>query len=51
MMADALVNRQAAMIAYLDDYWAMMWVTIAVIPLVFLLQKPKPGAQGGPLME
>ena len=51
MMADALVNKQAAMIAYLDDYWAMMWVTIAVIPLVFLLQKPKPGTQAGPLME
>ncbi|MFT6009659.1 MAG: DHA2 family multidrug resistance protein [Parasphingorhabdus sp.] len=51
MLADALINKQAAMIAYLDDYWAMMWVTIAVIPLVLLLQKPKPGAQAGPLME
>jgi hypothetical protein len=28
-----------------------MWVTLAVIPLVLLLQKPKPGAQAGPLME
>jgi len=51
MFADAMVNKQAAMIAYLDDYWAMMWVTLAVIPLVFLLQKPKPGATAGPLME
>ena len=51
MFADAMVNKQAAMIAYLDDYWAMMWVTLAVIPLVFLLQKPKPGVTAGPLME
>jgi DHA2 family multidrug resistance protein len=51
VMANALINKQAAMIAYLDDFWAMMWVTLAVIPLVLLLQKPKPGAQAGPLME
>jgi DHA2 family multidrug resistance protein len=51
VMANALINKQAAMIAYLDDFWAMMWVALAVIPLVLLLQKPKPGAQAGPLME
>jgi DHA2 family multidrug resistance protein len=51
MMVDALINQQAAMIAYLDDFWAMMWITLAVIPLVLLLQKPKPGATAAPLME
>jgi DHA2 family multidrug resistance protein len=39
--ADAMINRQAAMIAYLDDFYLMSWISIAVVPLVFLLQKPK----------
>lgn len=51
MMADAIINKQAAMIAYLDDFRAMMWVTLAVIPLVLLLQVPKAGAKAVPMME
>ncbi len=39
-MIDAEVNRQAAMIAYLNDYWAMAIVTALSVPLVLLLQKP-----------
>ena len=39
--ADALINRQAAMIAYLDDFYLMGWVAVAVTPLVFLLSKPR----------
>lgn len=35
------INRQAAMIAYLNDFHFMMWATIAVIPLILLLRKPK----------
>ncbi len=45
-IADAEINRQAAFIAYLDDFWLMMWVTFAAIPLVLLLRPaktPKPG--------
>ncbi|MCF8709609.1 DHA2 family efflux MFS transporter permease subunit [Rhizorhapis sp. SPR117] len=38
---DAELNRQAAMIAYIDDFYIMMWVTIAALPLVFLLRNPK----------
>ncbi len=34
------VQRQAAMVAYVDDFWLMMWVTIAVIPFLALLRKP-----------
>ena len=37
-MIDAEINRQALMIAYLDDYWAMMWAAVAVIPLVLLMR-------------
>ena len=40
-MADAAVNRQAAMIAYIDDFYLMAWLTLAAVPLVLLLQKPR----------
>lgn len=36
-MADLEVNRQAMMIAYIDDFWLMMWLAAAAIPVVFLL--------------
>lgn len=39
-MIDAEVNRQAAMIAYLNDFWLMAIVTALSVPLVLLLQKP-----------
>jgi MFS transporter, DHA2 family, multidrug resistance protein len=45
-MADGLVNAQAAMIAYLDDFKLMMILTLAALPLVFVLKRPeapKPG--------
>jgi DHA2 family multidrug resistance protein len=40
-MLDAEINRQAAMIAYIDDYWLMMWITLASMPLVLLLRRPR----------
>lgn len=43
-MVNAEINRQAAMIAYIDDFWLMMWVTLAAVPLVLLLRPAKPGA-------
>jgi len=45
-MADALVNQQAAMIAYLDDFKLMMILTLAALPLVLLLKRPAPPAPG-----
>jgi DHA2 family multidrug resistance protein len=48
-LIDAEINRQAAFIAYLDDFKMMMWITFAAIPLVLLLKPPKPGStSGGP---
>jgi DHA2 family multidrug resistance protein len=38
-LVDAEVNRQAAMIAYIDDFWLMMWITIAAAPLAMLMRK------------
>lgn len=39
--ANAEVTRQAMMIAYIDDFYIMAILSIAVIPLVMLLKKPK----------
>ena len=43
---NAELTRQAAAIAYLDDFVLMMFVTLAAVPLVLLLRPPrrKPGA-------
>jgi len=40
---DGLVTIQALMIAYIDDFKAMMWITLSALPLVFLLRKPEVG--------
>lgn len=37
---DGLVNQQAAMIAYIDDFKLMMLVTLCAIPLALTLKKP-----------
>lgn len=33
------INRQAAMIAYIDDFYMMMWLALAVAPLAFLMRR------------
>jgi DHA2 family multidrug resistance protein len=38
-LIDAEVNRQAAMIAYIDDFWLMMWITLAAAPLALFMKK------------
>ena len=45
-IADGLVNQQAAMIAYLDDFKLMMILTLLAIPLVFVLKRPPPPKAG-----
>jgi DHA2 family multidrug resistance protein len=39
VLLNAEVTRQAAMIAYVDDFWLMMWITLAAAPLPFLMRK------------
>jgi len=41
---DNEVNRQAAGIAYINDFVLMMWVTLCAAPLLLLLRKPRPTA-------
>jgi DHA2 family multidrug resistance protein len=44
-MLDGEVTRQAATIAYVSDFYLMMWVVLALVPFVFLLDGPaKPAA-------
>ncbi|MGB6119775.1 MAG: MFS transporter, partial [Mesorhizobium sp.] len=38
---DLLVNQQSLMISYIDDFWLMMIVTLAAVPLALLLRKPR----------
>jgi DHA2 family multidrug resistance protein len=40
-MINAEVTRQAAMLAFLQDFRLMMWVSLAAIPLILLLRAPK----------
>lgn len=44
------INRQAAMIAYLDDFKLMMFLLILMSPLIFLLKPGKPTAGQQPVM-
>jgi DHA2 family multidrug resistance protein len=41
------IQAQAAFISYVDDFKLMMWVTLAVIPLVAFLRKPRAAAPHG----
>jgi DHA2 family multidrug resistance protein len=38
---DGMINQQSSMIAYLNDFRLMLWLTIAVLPLLLLLRAPK----------
>ena len=40
---NAEVTRQASMIAYLDNFWLMLILTLAVIPLLLLIRPPAKG--------
>ncbi|HKS89598.1 MAG TPA: DHA2 family efflux MFS transporter permease subunit [Stellaceae bacterium] len=45
---NALVNRQAAMVAYIDDFKFMMIVVLLAVPLLLLLRKPRQAGARGP---
>jgi len=54
-MVDQLVNQQALMISYVNDFKFMMIITLCAMPLVLLLRVPKRNAAQGeaavPAME
>jgi DHA2 family multidrug resistance protein len=41
-MVDGELARQAATIAYINDFYMMMWIVLALIPCVFLLDSTRP---------
>jgi DHA2 family multidrug resistance protein len=48
-MMDNEVNRQAAMVAYIDDFYLMMWLALAAVPLAMLMRKSGPPPTGTPI--
>jgi MFS transporter, DHA2 family, multidrug resistance protein len=42
-MADHEINRQAAMISFLNDIRLVLWLTILCAPLVLLIRRQTPG--------
>lgn len=48
---NAMVNRQAAMIAYIDDFWMMALIVAACVPLIFLAREPKGASVTPPMGE
>jgi MFS transporter, DHA2 family, multidrug resistance protein len=42
-LLDGAVTQQAAMIAYLDDFWFMLALTLLVIPMLLLIRPPQRG--------
>ncbi len=38
---DSAITQQAAMIAYIDDFWLMLFLTLSVTPLLLLLRTPR----------
>jgi MFS transporter, DHA2 family, multidrug resistance protein len=48
---NGILSNQAAMIAYIDDFWLMMILTIASIPLLLLIKKVRPASGGHAVLE
>jgi DHA2 family multidrug resistance protein len=40
-LLDGTITQQAAMIAYIDDFWLMLFLTLAVTPLLLLVRPPE----------
>jgi MFS transporter, DHA2 family, multidrug resistance protein len=47
-MLDALINQQASIIAYLDDFKAMLFVTAPAVLLLFLMRRPPKAVAADP---
>ena len=43
-LINAEVTRQAAMVAYVDNFWLMLMLTLAIIPLLLIIRPPEKGA-------
>ena len=44
-MLQGNVQRQALMLAYIDNFWMLGIASLLLIPFVFLIRKPKAGVK------
>ncbi len=49
-MLDAEINRQAVMIAYIDNFWMMMWGCLLMLPLIALMTRSRKREAGPTVM-
>ena len=47
-LMNGLISRQAALTAYIDDFWLMTIVMACMIPILFLMRSPKIGGGAPP---
>ena len=50
-MVDGIINQQAAMVAYVDNYWLMMVAMAVVAPLILILRVPKRRGEDLPAVD
>ena len=43
---NAMITQQASMIAYIDNFWMVMLLTLATAPFILLLRRARPSAGG-----
>ncbi|WP_010186597.1 DHA2 family efflux MFS transporter permease subunit [Sphingomonas sp. PAMC 26605] len=48
---NAQITRQASMVSYIDAFWLLFVLTLAVIPLLLLMRGPRKGAADGPTIH
>jgi DHA2 family multidrug resistance protein len=46
-----MIERQAAMLAYVDDFRVLAWVSLAIVPFMFLMKKMRPHKAGSAAMH
>ena len=48
---NAEITRQASMVAYIDAFWFLFLVTVAAVPMLLFMRKPRQATAGDPLMH
>jgi DHA2 family multidrug resistance protein len=48
LILDSAINREAAMQAYVNDYVVLAWLTLSLVPFVFLLRRGAPTRSAPP---
>jgi DHA2 family multidrug resistance protein len=46
-----MIERQAAMLAYVDDFRTLAFISLAIVPCMFLLKKMRPHKAGSASMH